>query len=63
MAVDWYVKHQTKQTNILTMSHDMLVPVDKHNSYKNFTPPPDPLGGLKGQLFIFCNNSKSFVNI
>ena len=61
MSVDWDVKHQTKQT--LTMSHDCPVPVGKHNTDKNFTPPPDPLGGLKGQIFIFCSNFKSFVNI
>ena len=31
------------------------MPVDKHDSDKSFTPPPDPLGKVKGQIFKFCN--------
>ena len=35
------------------------MPVDKHDSDKIFTLRPDPLGGVKGQIFEFRNNSVS----
>ena len=34
----------------------LVVPVDKHASVKKITPPHDPLGRVKGQIFKFCNN-------
>ena len=40
---------------LLTMDHDCLVAVDKHNSVKNFTPFTDPLYGVKGQIFKFLD--------
>ena len=27
-----------------------------------YTPPPDPLGGVKGHMFKFCNNSCQYFN-
>ena len=41
------------------MGHDYQVPVDKHDSDKKMTPPPDPLGGVKGRIFKFRYNSES----
>ena len=35
------------------MGHDYPVPVDKHDSDKKTYPTPDPLGGIKGQIFKF----------
>ena len=47
-----------------TVGHNCPVPVDKHDSDTNFTPTtPDPLGGIKGQMFKFCNKLKTFINI
>ena len=41
---------------------DYPVHVDKHDSDKKFTPPTDPLGGVKGQLYNFTI-TKSVVNM
>ena len=41
------------------MGHDYQVPVDKHDSDKENTPHPDPLGGVKGRIFKFRYNSVS----
>ena len=41
------------------MGHDYQLPVDKHDSDKKITPPPDPLGGVKGRIFKFRYNSVS----
>ena len=40
----------------LTTSHNWPVPVDKHGNDTNFTLPPDLLGGVKDQIFKFCDN-------
>ena len=39
------------------MGHGYQVPVDKHDSDESFTPPPDPLVGVKGRIFKFRYNS------
>ena len=39
------------------MGHGYQVPVDKHDSDETFTPPPDPLVGVKGRIFKFRYNS------
>ena len=44
---------------LLTIGHGYPVPVDKHDSDKKFTPPLDPLGGVKCKIFKFYNNSVS----
>ena len=44
---------------LLAIGHDYPVLVDKHDSDKNLPPPPDPLGGVKGQILKFHFNSVS----
>ena len=44
------------------MGHDYQVPVDKPDSDKKKTNPPDPLGGIKGRIFNFAITQK-VVNI
>ena len=42
---------------LLAIGHDYPVPVDKHNSDENFTPPPPPLTpsvGSKGKYLNFA---------
>ena len=39
------------------MGHGYQVPVDKHDSDETFSPPPDPLVGVKGRIFKFRYNS------
>ena len=53
-----FIFHQSIiSDDLLTIiGHDYPVPVDKYDSDENFTSPPDPLGGVKGQIFKFCNN-------
>ena len=41
---------------LLTTDHDWPVPLDKHNSVKKLLCSPDPLGGMKGQIFKSCIN-------
>ena len=44
---------------LLTIGHNCPVLVDKYDCNKRFTPFPDPLGGVKSQIFKFCNNKVS----
>ena len=44
---------------LLTIGHDYPVPVDKHDNDYISTQSLDPIGGVRGQVFKFCNNSVS----
>ena len=46
---------------LLTMGHDCPVPVNKHENIKKFTPPPDPLGGVKYLNFAIAAYLGAFV--
>ena len=50
---NYYIRH------FLTIGYGYPVPVDKHDSDKILPHLPDPLGGVKGQIFKFCNYSVS----
>ena len=47
---------------LLTIGHDCLVPVDKHDSDKTFSPPLTPEAGSKVKYVNFAV-TKSVVNI
>ena len=42
------------------MGHDYQMPEDKHDSDETFTPPPDPLVGVKDRIFKFRYNSARY---
>ena len=45
---------------LLNMDHDCPVPVNKHNSFKDPTPTPDPSGGIKGLFSIVLQWQPAF---
>ena len=55
-GINFTVLHNHDIGHLLTIGHDYPVPVDKHDSGSNFTPSPDPLGWVQGQIFLFHNN-------